>query len=255
MTGPPYPPPPAPLTNAIGQFIIGQSQIGDIPWFNPWNTVISQYGNSPIITGLVNNWFWALDETLNVANFFDNIWNVYTAKQYGLDVWGRIVGVSRALSIQVQSWFGFAESFSLAFGNVGTFGQSPFFSGYSLNTVYQLPDLTYRQLILAKAATNITNCSIPAINQILMTLFPHRGNAFVQEVQPGTGPFFGFAEAGPPGLGFNQNGNFYSGAGPGGMYMSYNFNFALTQIELAIVAKSGVIPKPVGVQASIVLNP
>ena len=44
---------PAPGSNAIGTFIIGASPIGDIPVFDPWQTVISQYANSPILTTLI----------------------------------------------------------------------------------------------------------------------------------------------------------------------------------------------------------
>ena len=37
---------PAPGSNAIGTFIIGASPIGDIPVFDPWQTVISQVENT-----------------------------------------------------------------------------------------------------------------------------------------------------------------------------------------------------------------
>lgn len=37
------------------------------------------------------------------------------------------------------------------------------------------------------------------------------------------------------------------------MTMTYTFTFALTPVELAIVLNSGVLPKPTGVAASVVL--
>jgi len=212
-TGPPYPPLGP---NGIGQFVIGVSPIGDIP-FDYRKTIISQYANSPILTALINNDAAYLLQTENLDAFFDDIWNVLTAQGYGLDVWGRIVGVSRTLQITVGDWFGFDQGVPGA----DTFGQGSFFSGQALTDSFQLADDPYRRLILAKAAANITNGSIPAINQILLSLFPGRGNCYVTD--------------------------------DGDMTMTYTFDFPLSPVELAIVQNSGVLPKPVGVSASVVL--
>lgn len=246
-TGPPYPPPPAPGSNALGSFVIGVSPLGDIAPFNFWQTVISQYANSPTIDALIESFDAAIDQTENFDLLYDNIWNVQSAQGYGLDVWGRIVGVSRALQVAVGDWFGFAE----AQPGSQTFGFGAFYSGASLTQTYLLSDSAYRQLILAKAASNITNGSIPTINQILINLFPGRGNAYVTEgVTPSL--YFGFAEAG--GEPFGQA-PFYSGENLGGMSMTYTFEFALTPVETSIVFSSGVLPKPAGVSATIVIAP
>ena len=37
-------------SNGIGGFVIGVSPIGDIPPFDFWKTIISQYANSDVIT-------------------------------------------------------------------------------------------------------------------------------------------------------------------------------------------------------------
>lgn len=215
MTGPPYP--HAPSATGIGEFVIGVSPIGTISPFDVWQTVLSQYANSPILTGLLTSFNDAMDQTANMDSFFDNIWNVDTAVGYGLDVLGRIVGVSRTVTIPAgSSFFGFQEA-----GSWTGFGQGGFFSGgSSISSNILLSDDDFRVLILAKAASNIWDGSIPGYNNILMTMFPNRGDAYVVD---------------------NQN-----------MSIDLNFTFPLTPIELAIVQMSGVLPNPAGVVINIV---
>ena len=215
-TGPPYPPAAAPGSNGIGSFIIGVSQIGSISDFNIWMTIISQYANSPRLVALIMYLFDYLDQTTNFESFFDDIFNIQTAVGYGLDVWGRRVGVSRTLQIQTTADFGFNEALP---GSVG-FNQGNFYSGEPLTSNFSLSDTAYRQLILVKAAANITDCSIPAINQILLALFPGRGNIYVTDGED--------------------------------MTMTYTSAFALQPVDLAILQQSGALPKPAGVKLTIV---
>jgi hypothetical protein len=219
MTGPAYPHPnPAFGSNAIGSFVIGVSTIGDVPSFDPWSTIISQYANSPIITKLVTNFAQYLDPTINLQSFFDTIWNVDTAVGYGLDVWGRIVGVSRTLQLPTGGrYLGFEEAGG---ATVDPFNQSPFFSGQTLTNNFDLSDDAFRVLIFAKALANVSDGSIKSINGLLRTLFPGRGNCFVID-----------------GL---------------DMTMTYMFKFILTPVEAAIVEQSGVLPKPAGVSVEVV---
>jgi len=248
-TGPPYPPPPAAGSNAIGVFAIGESPLGSIPPFDIWETVISQYANSPSLTELITNFGQYLDPTINIEDFFDFMMNVDTAVGYGLDVWGRIVGVGRLLNLPTPSrFFGFAEGQP----DYDGFNQSPFFNGQELTQVYRLADIPYRKLILAKALSNICDGSIPAINQLLINLFvtPGRGNAFVTEGYPGVA-FFGFQES-VTAFGFNQA-PFYNGS-PAieNMVITYTFMFKLSPVEEAIVYQSNVLPKPSGVRLNVV---
>lgn len=253
QTGPTYPPGLQPGDNAIGKFIIGVSPIGEIfPTFSSWRTIISQYANSPIITTLITNFEQYLEQDFDFTAFFDYIWNVNTAQGYGLDVWGRIVNVSRTLTISSGSPFlGFAEAGAPA----ESFGFGGFYDGSDITTNFDLADDAYRTLIFAKALSNICDGSIPAINQLLMTLFPNRGNAFVIDngTVPSGPPFFGFAEAvGDDNIdGFNQQ-PFYPTTLANNMTMTYTFNFILSPVELAIVEQSGVLPKPTGVAVSVV---
>lgn len=217
MSGPPYPHPnPVPGSNAIGSFQIGVSPVGTIPSFEFWTTIISQYANSPILTKLIENFSLYVDETKNLDDFYDFIWNVDTAQGYGLDVWGAIVVVPRILHIAATPYFGFASASPPA----DTFGAASFYSGQSLTENFSLADDAYRTLIFAKALANISDGSIPSINQILLNLFPNRGNCYVVDRQD--------------------------------MSMTYFFQFVLSPVEQAIVTQSGVLPQPVGVAVSYV---
>lgn len=208
---------PRPGSNAIGNFIIGISPIGDIEAFDLWKTIISQFANSSILMQLLQNFDSYVDQTVNMGAFFDNMWNIDTAQGYGLDVWGRIVGVVRTLEVSGSNiLFGFEE----ALPGSEPFGQGTFYTGSGLTNNFNLSDSAFRTLIFAKALSNISDGSIKSINQLLINLFPNRGNCFVAD-------------------GLN-------------MTMTYTFDFALTAVELAIIGQSGVLPKPVGVSASIV---
>lgn len=247
-TGPSYPPPPGPGSNAIGSMTIGVSPIGTIPPWDVLETIQSQYANSPALMGIINGFAAFIDPTANIDQFFDLMMNLDTAEDYGLDVWGRIVGIDRYLRIPGdQRFFGFDEGYP----DYDGFNQSPFFNGQTLTSIYRLADIPFRKLILAKGLSNICDGSIPAINQILVDLFckPYRGNAFVTE-GPSETQFFGFAES-TTALPFNQ-GQFYDGT-PSfeTMLMTYTFNFQLTPVEEAIVRYSNVLPKPTGVKAEI----
>lgn len=254
--GPPYPRPPEDiLEDEAGGFLLDEyynpligSQYGAgqmLPW-DVWPTVISQYANSPILTQLILDLSSNIDQAININAFFDLIMNLDTAEGYGLDVWGRIVGVNRVLQVQLNNWFGFEESLPA----VSTFGQEAFYSGAPLTSNYALSDQAYRLLIFAKAASNITSGSIQAINRILMNLFPGRGSAYVTEGSL-NGKWFGFQES-LNASGFNQDA-FYSGSSIRTMTMTYTFEFQLTPVELAIVQNSGALPKSTGVAVNVVI--
>jgi hypothetical protein len=166
------------------------------------------------LIGVFNQW---IDPSSNIDDFYTNIWNIDTATGYGLDVWSRIVGVGRVLQVDtVGGFFGFAEA-----GNVSAnpFNSAPFYSGQQINSNYILNDAGFRTLILAKALANICDGSIPAINQILLLLFPGRGNCYVVD-------------------GLN-------------MTMEYIFTFPLSPVEAAIVSQSGVLPRMTGVSSTV----
>lgn len=178
---------------------------------------MAQYSNSPTITSWIESFNAAMDLTAALDNFYDLIWNVMTAQGYGLDLWGRIVGVQRAIAIpgDVQ-FFGFKEASSWT-----GFGQGGFYSGGGLTQNYLLNDSDFRKLVLAKAAGNISDGAIPSVNQILLNLFPGRGACYVAD---------------------NQD-----------MSVTYTFHFGLTPVEVAIVLQANVLPTAAGVVTKIAL--
>jgi hypothetical protein len=203
------------MNDGIGLFQIGVSPIGTQPFFDPETTLISQYANSPRILQIIANFFSCVDQTENLDDFFDLMWNVDTAQGYGLDVWGRIVGVSRVLELSSGVFFGFEGEGAGA----EPFNSAPFYGGASDTSNFLLSDAAYRQLILAKALANICDGSTKAINQLLISLFGTGGNCYVVD---------------------NLD-----------MSMVYHFTFVPNAIQLAIIQQSGVLPKPTGVSVTV----
>ena len=125
-------------------------------------TIISQYGNSATITQLVYNMNLYLDPRSDFDTFFSFVWNVETAEGFGLDIWGRIVGVDRSINVPADT------------PNPGHY---TFTAG-----VYQMTDDEYRGVVLIKALANITNCTADGLNQLLSNLFATRGRCYVRDV-------------------------------------------------------------------------
>ena len=171
-------------------------------------TLISQYANSPVITAIIEAFRAASDKSDDIDAFYDYLWNVATAKGYGLDVWGRIVGVTRVLTLPPSGDFGFGE------GGYAAFGDGAFYSGLStLN--YPLPDDQFRILIMVKAAANISGASAPRVNAMLTQLFPGV-RCYAIDL--------------------------------GSMRAMYTFEAPLTPVQLAVLTQSGAVPRPAGVQ-------
>lgn len=183
------------------------------------STIISQYKGSPAILSLLESINTALDPNSDIQAFYFNAFNILTASGWGLDNWGRIIGLSRSFKlpepvadddqfgyitdVDPQEWFGF--------------DQAPFRLRLASYTGYiSLDDDSYRQLLLLKAASNISNSSVPNINRILNELFKKR--CYVLEV--------------------------------GTMTIRYCFDFVLSDIELEFM-KSMIIPRPAGVGVQI----
>ena len=196
-------------------------------------TVISQFNQSPTLQSLlyaIDQW---IDPTIDMEAFYQYIWNVDSAEGYGLDVWGRIVAVNRVLHVQFPAlYWGFDEAgvFSAAPFNTDMTAPPPadqgggvFYKDERLTDNQVLLDPEYRTLILAKALFNITNGSIPAMNQILVNLFSAKGRAYIVD---------------------NRD-----------MSMTYVFEFKPDPVDVAIITQSGVMPKPTGVSISYAFNP
>ena len=190
-------------------------------------TLLSQYVDSPTLVGLLQSFNDAVDPTINIANFYSNIWNIATAVGNGLDIWGQIVGVSRYLQVSATNYLGFEEAYTAPTASTGPqpFGQAPFGSGTVLTTTYTLADAQYRRLILVKAAANISNLSIPSINALLQAEFSTSD-------------------------GINPYGSAYV-INSGSMSFQYHLTFVPSAVQIAIINNSGVFPRPAGVSVSL----
>src|ERR1035437_4723713 len=102
---------------------------------NVLQTVISAYGNSPTILALIESFNAAVDPAADLDAFLTHVWQVDTAQGFGLDIWGRVVGVSRIIPT---------------------------------NPATVLTDAQYLELILLKALSNISRASSYSINTLLM---------------------------------------------------------------------------------------
>lgn len=183
-------------------------------------TFLAQYANSPNLTTLIQTMNVEVDVGGDTDNFYDGIWNVNTAYGIGLDIWGKIVNVSRQIKlIPPADYLGYKEALPGSY----PFNQAPFYAGPASSTQsYLLSDAAFRLLIMTKALANISDFSIPSINALLRYLFTGRGSCYVLD--------------------------------QGGMQMQYVFNFGLQPWELSVVQNPALMPHPAGVQVNILVN-
>lgn len=186
------------------------------------DTLLSQYANSPTITALIDAFNQWIDPGADIDAFYSIVWNVETAQGFGLDIWGKIVNVSRELQISnAPAYLGFGEAFTTPTAATGAqpFGQAPMYNGTLATTTYTLGDDAYRKLIMVKSLANITDCTSPSLNALLRYLFAGEGRCYVVDT--------------------------------GGMRSRYVFEFQLSAVELAIMLSSGAVPRSAGVLVSV----
>ena len=116
---------------------------------NYTETIISQYGNSPAILSLLDSFNSAVEPYADIDNFYVWVWDVSTAQGFGLDIWGRIVGVSRTIPT---------------------------------NPATVLTDAQFLQLILLKSLANISRDTSYAINTLLLEWMAGRGRTYVNDL-------------------------------------------------------------------------
>ena len=116
---------------------------------DPIVTVASQYGNSPTILSIIESMNAAIDPTVDINNFLINVWQISTAQGFGLDIWGRIVGISRIVPTTPAT---------------------------------VLTDDQFRSLILLKALANISTATSYSIKTLLQNWMQGRGVCFVSDL-------------------------------------------------------------------------
>ncbi len=179
-------------------------------------TIGTQYANDPFMTGMIETFNQCVDPSADIDNFYRYVWNVYTAVGFGLDIWGRIVGVPRTITLTPPpDYLGFKEALPGSF----PFNQEPFYNGPAAGTLYSLTDDAYRVLILTKALANICAFTAPAINALLAFMFKGRGSCYVLDL--------------------------------GDMAIEYVFNFTLQPWEQSVLLQASLMPRPAGVAVTI----
>lgn len=153
--------------------------------------VLSQYANSPRIISLLKSFEQSLQTENDINNFYEKVYNIKTASGFGLDYWGAILNIPRILSYEGDT--------------------------------YTLDDDLYKFLLTVRAVANITNCTIPSLEDLLNELFKDRGNVYVFET--------------------------------GIMSLRFVFNFYLSDQEKTILSIKGIPPLPTGVGVEIIEIP
>lgn len=175
--------------------------------------VQSQYAASPHIVALLVAKAALLDPEKDIMLWHDRVFNPKTAEGIGLDVWGRIVGLTgRKISVENVRFFGFHGQ------NLQNFDQAPFWISSLATGKADLSDEAYRFLIFYKASANIGRGDMQSINALLNSLFEAGhgpANSCVLEVSP--------------------------------MEIRAVFRFYLTAYEQALLEQHGLLNRPAGV--------
>lgn len=184
------------------------------------NTILTEYSASTKLLNIIDTFNQALSLDDFTDEFIKRVWDLTTNESYGLDVWGKIVGINRYVNAAIDSdAFGFAEADDGAPDYPLPFNDSPFYAGVQETTSVRLGDDAYRTLILCKAFSNISIATIPEINKFLKMLFSGRGRAYCVNY--------------------------------GDMTIGITFEFALAPYEVSILTNYEVVPVPSGVQLNI----
>lgn len=188
-------------------------------------TILAQYGAAPVIGSLLASFNAAVDPAPAINAFYADMWNIASAQGYGLDVWGRIVGVTRVVQLTSPGgYLGFNIQGVIPLNQPwNPFGFGVFWTGVPATSSYALTDQAYLLLLYAKALANISRASIPIYNAILGLLFPGQGNAYVTDT--------------------------------GNMQEQLTFEFYLQPWQIAVLKQSGALQAPTGVQFDILVVP
>lgn len=183
-------------------------------------SVLTQYSSSSNLLSVIDTFNQAVSIDEFSDDFVTQVWDLMTNGTYGLDVWGKIVGIGRYINAPIDSdSFGFSEADAGASDYPLTFNDAPFYAGVQETTSVRLSDDAYRTLIMCKAFSNISIATIPEINRFLKILFANRGRAYCVNYRD--------------------------------MTIGITFEFALAPYEVSILTNYDVVPVPSGVQLNI----
>ncbi len=172
------------------------------------DTVMSQYANSPNLLAIINGIANGMAPEKFVNDFFNTVMRLKTAKGFGLDIWGVIVGIKRSMTFANPEgeYLGFDSGFF-------PFSQRPFFTSGGGNT-WDLTDDAYRELIFIKAAANIIYATLPNINLLMKQIFSGKAYALKS----------------------------------GHMKIRFIFEYNLNAFERHLIYNTNLLPRPCGVE-------
>ena len=157
--------------------------------------IYHQYANSQKLVNFIEGLDTSISPIPALKVFYDNTFNINTAKGEGLDIWGNILNIKRSLSLTIDD----------------------------VEQQYTLSDDEYRMVLKLACAKNIADATCESIYKSLSFIFSSYGNIYVSDL--------------------------------GNMHMRYSFEFLLPNIIYAILKKTGVVPKPAGVDLEILELP
>lgn len=181
------------------------------------DTILSQYGASERIKKILRGFDELIKPDADIKLFYDNVLNILTARGVGLDVWGIIIGIGR--NIQVSSTSSNTDFFDFNGSGYNVFNASPFYNTKSGNGPITLADNAYRELLLIKAAANISKTDAASLTSLMERLYSDRGDFYIVEA--------------------------------GLMKLNYIFGFYLEPFELALALHRDLPPKPAGVSYTV----
>lgn len=130
--------------------------------------MISQYANSPKFVALVNSLRAVFSNSGLIKDWFNVVYNIKTAKGFGLDIWGKILNQGR----------------NFTYTNPKTGVKTDYYLQGELtidgtNFTAEQIENTYRTVLLMKALSYITNATGKSLNDLLQFYFQDRGKMYV----------------------------------------------------------------------------
>ena len=142
-------------------------------------TVQSQYSASPRILALAGMYWDMLNPGSEIQTMLDDMLNPSTARGYGLDVWGRIVGIKRA-TVPVSGEYLAFDPDPMSNPDGDSWNNAPF---NPLTPQGLATDTVFRVYVMVKAMMNIGNGSLADLNRYFSLMFPGSG---IQVIHAGT---------------------------------------------------------------------
>lgn len=129
---------------------------------------LSQYANSPKFMTIFNGLLDLFNNAETLEDWYNIVFNIKTATGFGLDVWGKILNVTRSFTV-----------------TVGGVEQTIYLSGAQtidgISYTDEQIEEAYRQVLLLSAMSNITNATIASLNNLFLFYYQDRGLVYCIE--------------------------------------------------------------------------